>query len=790
MNRIKFCLIALFLGSVMQIVAAEYSVKGCVVDENNAPIDYATVVMLKEGKQVNGTTTDVGGCFTNKVPAGNYVMTISYVGLSSHNDTIKVNKNIDLGKIILSKNAVVMKEVEVTASAIRRDADRFVMMVEDQPSAIGKDGEEVLKTAPGVWISDDQISINGKSGTKVYVNERELKLPKEQLIAYLKSLSAEDISKIEVVPITGAEYSADSQGGVIKITLKKMKDSGLMGSVALSSRFGKNGNSLAPRFNINYNTGKWSINAAARLYYGIDGKFESIEKTTYHNINQVLDASSMTKSDDHYNTFTLGAFYDFNPRHTIGAEIEYSDNKNNSFLTTQTAITGNITPLYTRGTYDKIANYNNLNAKFNYIWKIDTVGSLFKVLATYINNPPKSNSNNSMINETGNLRIDSIFREDVKSRYNVFNLGADLELVLNKKWKLKTGLKYSLNDMYNYAFYEYQKGSVWIPSTKYNYDIKYTENIPAIYAIANGSLGRWSLSAGLRGEYTYAYGEGDYVKQNYFDLFPNANLNYRITENGKYSINANYNRIISRPSFWELSPIRQQISDYSYQVGNPNLKPAYGNNYSLTTTMDYKYSLTLSISETHDIIRQKFVSDPDNPDNVYLTTGNEANSLMYIVSANAPITIAKWWEMSLNATYVYSGQKEQKSDKMDFYHMFFANMSTTITFPLNFYLTIDGYYQKQFQQGNMIIDSNYNFGVTVKKTFDNNKWVLSAGANQILRNNFSLTALSDSFIRKFTLKDNPSFRFSVAYNFNAGKLFRARTVESNEDASRLTKESK
>ena len=42
------------------------------------------------------------------------------------------------------------------------------------------------------------------------VNDRELRLDQSQLLTYLRSLKAEDVSKIEVIPQAGAEYSADT----------------------------------------------------------------------------------------------------------------------------------------------------------------------------------------------------------------------------------------------------------------------------------------------------------------------------------------------------------------------------------------------------------------------------------------------------------------------------------------------------------------------------------------------------------------------------------------------------
>ena len=57
-----------------------------------------------------------------------------------------------------------------------------------------------------------------------------------QLLTYLRSLRADDIQKIEVVPTTGADYDADSSGGIIRITLRKRRENGVEGSLSADSR--------------------------------------------------------------------------------------------------------------------------------------------------------------------------------------------------------------------------------------------------------------------------------------------------------------------------------------------------------------------------------------------------------------------------------------------------------------------------------------------------------------------------------------------------------------------------
>ena len=67
-----------------------------------------------------------------------------------------------------------------------------------------------------LYCASGNISVNGASGTKLYVNEREMKLTGADLLNYIRSLKAEDIAKIEIVPQTGADHDADADQEQVK----------------------------------------------------------------------------------------------------------------------------------------------------------------------------------------------------------------------------------------------------------------------------------------------------------------------------------------------------------------------------------------------------------------------------------------------------------------------------------------------------------------------------------------------------------------------------------------------
>ena len=164
--QLAIATMVLILGSASTLSAQRLSLGGRVVSSAEEPIAYATVVLIQETTQVTGTTTNSEGRFSLSAVAGDYTLNITYIGYKTVQQPITLTQNTTLEDITLMEDSEDIDEVVVTAQLIRREADRFVVDIANSPIAIGKDGEELLKSAPGVWIQDDKISINGSSGSK------------------------------------------------------------------------------------------------------------------------------------------------------------------------------------------------------------------------------------------------------------------------------------------------------------------------------------------------------------------------------------------------------------------------------------------------------------------------------------------------------------------------------------------------------------------------------------------------------------------------------------------------
>ena len=194
----------------------------------------------------------------------------------------------DLGIIEMKQSATTLREVTVTAPLIRREADRIVLNVAANPLSANKTAQELLKTAPGVWATDGSLSIYGQAGTAVYVDDNKVNMSGPQLVSYLKTLPSSSIATIEIIPKGGAEYAADSSGGIIRINLKKVRDDGMLGVAGLNLTGGEEKVWINPFANISLHSGKWTFNLSLNCFYNSPMTIGNIKVYPILNLNPTI----------------------------------------------------------------------------------------------------------------------------------------------------------------------------------------------------------------------------------------------------------------------------------------------------------------------------------------------------------------------------------------------------------------------------------------------------------------------------------------------------------------------
>lgn len=764
--------------SLFDLLSAK-NVKGIVMDNFRQPIEFVNVSAFKGDSIVGGCITDSIGEFSLTLPDMANLLHFSFVGYEPKDVPIS---SPNVGEVILTPTTTILKDVTVTAPMIRREADRIILNVAANPLAANKDAQELLKTSPGVWATDNALSIYGQDGTTVYINDNKVNLNGTQLMTYLKSVQSSAISSIEIIPNGGAEYSASSSGGIIRINLKKNRVEGINGALGINATGGEYKTWLNPFANVSLHNGKWTFNLSGNLNGSPRDRYTSYENSSNSVLSTYLEGASRHRNKTVQGNITLGAFYQVNDCDLIGLQFDYNPDKSKRRSESSTLMTGKESNI-TSGLYVNDYIFHNCNVALNWHHKLGGDGSLLKWISNYNFQRTESNEDNCM--SWSGVPQDSVYTSHNVNRYNIFTTELSILKNLPKNWKLNAGVKYTYNNMHYTSLHHYLSSSQWINNTRYDYNNSFVEHIGAIFITANGQTGRWKYKAGLRSELYNIVIHGDNSTK--LDIFPNANLSYSLTSKGDYSVSLGYYRRIRRPSFWSLSPIVRQVSDYSYTVGNPNLKPSYSDAISLDFILANKFTIAAGYSHTSDAIRQMFVNYPEHPERMYLTWKNEGKIHNAFLHGDGRLQLRSWWTLYASATYVVERQKVSMNSEYETTQYVQLVGSTTFILPKGFNFTVNCFYNSSMTIGNIKVYPLLNLNPTLQKRIGKN-WNFSLGAENILQRKSKIHTQSSGYERLTFTKTYATVKLGITYTFNSGKRFRSSKIEKNIDTSRLNKD--
>jgi uncharacterized membrane protein YgcG len=260
MNKIikmKGFLLTMFLGLGLLGVAQTFTIQGTVVDSSskrNLASATISIVKSKDSALVSFARSNDQGFFSVKsVPAGSYLISISYVGFLQQWIAFKTGKNavIDLSKIYM-QDASSLSTVTVTArrAPVVINGDSIEFNAENFKTAPNAVVEDLLKKMPGIEVDKSgAITVNGKTVTKVFVNGKEFFTGDPKMAT--RNLPADAIDKIQVYDRKSDQSmftGIDDGNEETAINLKVKKDRNqsnfgkLTGGVGVPSRFDLRGN--------------------------------------------------------------------------------------------------------------------------------------------------------------------------------------------------------------------------------------------------------------------------------------------------------------------------------------------------------------------------------------------------------------------------------------------------------------------------------------------------------------------------------------------------------------------
>ncbi|MGZ4042917.1 MAG: outer membrane beta-barrel protein [Bacteroidia bacterium] len=779
---------------------SQNSIKGIVTDSTQSPMAFCPMVLLKasDSSQVKGNISDsVGSFIFEKVKPGIYFIKFNAVGYrSASSGTFSIDSvsKISLPTVILGAQGVNLNEVSVSVykPTIEFKKGTVIMNVENDILARGNTVFDLLKRLPGVIIdAQNNITINGAGGVRFLIDDRMQQMPTPQVMDMLAGMSADAVSKIELIKNPPARYDAAGTGGLINIVTKRAKINGYNGNIALGASQGKRFR-VGPNGSFNYKSKKLSFfsNFSYGYWNGIndntlkrniiaDGNTESINSYgTHESFQRVFSGSG-------------GIEYDITKTTLIGLYI--NGNANNDLYVNSTG---------TQVDNSTFFNYNKTNSKINdkyntgspsinlsLLQKIDTTGGQIKLRLGYNNYFEKEVKNiTNHFYDANDFEVAPVSGYDNNSSrsFNVYTGKLDVNKTFKNKFALESGLSANIEDDYSNTKLQFSNQSTgfFVGDTTFYNIYKFKQNLLAAYSTVSRSWEKFGFSLGLRAEQTDV--NIDYIsnkyfyKRNYINLFPSGSLDFNLDK--KNSITIAYSYRIRRPNYGMLNPVRQFNEQLNYNVGNPEIRPQFSHNF----TLDYNYNKFITVSAGHDETKDFTFWYSYTPASSRVNIDTISNLPRFTntyVSLSAQKRI-KWYSFQTYCVLTHQTFQGQLigQDVSSQTNQLYFNLNQEFYLPKDFKIQIWAGRGSAIRHGPQVYLPRSAIHISVNKTFLNQKLNVTLALNDVLYKDYfsyTTTYTNQNFYMK-DLADTRRVRITVSYRFGKMQIQQRLNTEAGQ----------
>jgi outer membrane receptor protein involved in Fe transport len=573
-----------------------FQLKGKITDTTGKAIPRASVTLRTKGNGVTiagAIARDDGSFLIENLRPGVFQIRVVFIGYAPVIQDVTIKPDVpvlDLGIAKLAPmaqllDAVVVKEEKAT---VITEPDKSAYRAKDvAPSA--STASEVLENTPQIQVDQDgKVSLRGNENVVVQINGRPTPMRGAQLASFLKSVPANTIDRIEVIPNPSAKYDPEGMAGIINIALKSNVDLGLSGSVnsAISSAERWNGSG-----NIGYQVGNWTtfvsggVTADARNPEGIN------DRDRYDAANALIGS---TDQDLRLTPRNKGQ----NLSATVDYKLNARDVLSNALMLNRRGMKENMMTAYTEldGSGATIGTYARPRDLKMSGWTADYDVALkrtFKPREHELSTEWRINRSDDDDNTLQSVMPTTTSTSYTQGKYETNeqvhqSITGQVDYVKANtaaRRKLETGWKSNLRllDRDYHVTVDAAGNNNWTVSPESNI-LAFDEGVHAVYGVFSQSVSKWDFQAGLRGEYATRDFRlsGSKYPYDYFSAFPSAVASYNI---GPSTIaKASYSRRIRRPGTQELNPFPVWFDANNVFFGNPDIAPEYTDSYDLGYT--------------------------------------------------------------------------------------------------------------------------------------------------------------------------------------------------------------
>ena len=382
MKRLAFLVLLIGLGTTMLLAqSGKVTVSGVVLDkEDDSPVMQATVQLLSlpDSTMAAGNVTNNNGRFSLSVKPGKYVLKVSFVGYLTHMKEYRLSGSkptLNVGKIALSSDAIMLSEATVTAEApqVTVSGDTLGYNASAYRTPEGAMLEELVKKVPGAEVDDDgNVKINGKEVKKLLVDGKEFF--GGDVKTGLQNLPVDMVDKIKAYDrqsdnarITGIDDGEEET--VLDLTVKKGMNQGWVGNI-------DGGLGTEDRYSASANVNRFASHGDVSKQFSVLGRVNNVGDQRFGGgggprwrRNNGLNSSKMAGLNYAVETkkFDFGASVRYN----------YRDNDVQSLGQIDNFLLGNKPASYTNNNSASRNKNQNLNGHLRLEWRPDSLTTFF-----------------------------------------------------------------------------------------------------------------------------------------------------------------------------------------------------------------------------------------------------------------------------------------------------------------------------------------------------------------------------------------------------------------------------
>lgn len=773
-----------------------FSINGKIINEQSKPLSsiQITLTNANDNSIAKIEITDNDGKFIiQNLKEGNYKVIVDDMEYSPYQSEAIIlnaaNPNVNLAPISLTfKLATNLNEVIITKKKpfIENKIDRTVVNVDAFITAAGGDAMDILEKSPGISVNQDgTITFKGKSGVQVFIDDKPTYLSGAELEAYLKSLPASTLDKIELMTNPPAKYDAAGGAGIINIVSKRSKARGFNANI--TSRFSQ-GKRSGHRQGMNFNYMENKIRVFGSVGYAQQNPVNDLFifrkfKDSNGNTNSLFYQNSFIESKVKSTNARIGMDYYASDKTTIGFGVSGILRSSNPYSDVNSDVTDANSVLDS----SIIANnrqrqkFKNGGINLNLRHELDSLGQKITFDADYLKYDTSSEQifKNYIYQPDNSLSSQDELRGSLPSNINIYAFKSDYTLPFKNGSTFESGYKVSYTQTDNIADYRDVINGEEVPNYNTSNHFKYDEIINAAYVNFNTNYKRFGIQTGLRVENTESKSHqlgnieqaASKFKKNYTNLFPTVYIQYKLDSIGNNQLVVNYGRRINRPYFQDLNPFISPLDKFTFYSGNPFLDPSFANNYELSYRYKGMLSTTLSYGSSKDDINETIEIN----DGIYYSRpGNIGKSEFFSLNANLQLPFTRWWSANAysEVTHTRFKSKLYTEDLNTSGTFWYFSMNNSFKFNKGWSAELSGTYQTDMVSSQFVLLSRSNINIGVQKKLLQDKATIKLTANDIFYSNMNngiIKSLQNTDANWTNKYDSRFIALTFTYSF--GKSF-------------------